>query len=113
MLADIKQQIVDTYRMDKRPWVVGFSGGKDSTALLQIVFEALLELRESERFKPLHVVSNDTLVEIPQVAQMVTSSLKKIATAAALHRLPIEVKQTTPEIEETFFVNLIGRGYRY
>jgi DNA sulfur modification protein DndC len=111
VLEEIRQQIVETYRMDKRPWVVGFSGGKDSTALLQIVFETLLELPESERVKPLHVVSNDTLVEIPQVAQMVASSLEKIEGAAIRHRLPISVKQTTPEIEETFFVNLIGRGY--
>lgn len=111
MLDEIKRQIIDTYRLDQRPWVLGFSGGKDSTALLQVVFEAVLALPVAERSKPLYVVSNDTLVEIPQVAQMVAACLGTISAAANRYQLPLIVKQTTPALEETFFVNLIGRGY--
>ena len=40
IIAEIKEQ----YLADATPWIIGFSGGKDSTTLLQLVFFALLEL---------------------------------------------------------------------
>ncbi len=104
-------KLIELYRSDTRPWVVGYSGGKDSTALLQLVYQALGELPAHERRKPVHVISNDTLVEIPNVATLVADSLLKIQTASKKHQLPITVAQTHPEIENTFFVNIIGRGY--
>jgi len=110
-VTDTIQQIQSVYRGDQRPWVIGFSGGKDSTALLQHVFYALLQLPTSERTKPIHVISNDTLVEIPQVSVMVKEALKKIDNSAQQQGLPITVAQTTPELDDSFFVNLIGRGY--
>ncbi|HET7625853.1 MAG TPA: DNA phosphorothioation system sulfurtransferase DndC [Verrucomicrobiae bacterium] len=51
------------------------------------------------------------MVEIPNVAGMVTDSLIKIETAARRKQLPITVAQTRPELDDTFFVNIIGRGY--
>lgn len=110
-VTDTIQQIQSVYRGDQRPWVIGFSGGKDSTALLQHVFYALMELPVKERIKPVHIVSNDTLVEIPQVSVMVREALEKIENAARRHGLPFTVAQTTPELDDSFFVNLIGRGY--
>lgn len=104
-------QVKSVYLSDHRPWIVGFSGGKDSTALLQVVFQALMELDPEQLTKKVHVVSNDTRVEIPQVAAMVVDALSKIDSAAKEYLLPITVAQTQPEIENTFFVNLIGRGY--
>ena len=104
-------QIKSQYQQDDRPWIVGFSGGKDSTAVLQLVFQALIELPRQMRVKPVHVVSNDTLVEIPQVAATVLDSLNKIEVAAKRLELPISVALTRPEVEDTFFVSLIGRGY--
>jgi DNA sulfur modification protein DndC len=110
-IDEIIGEIQDLYKVDSRPWVVGFSGGKDSTALLQVVFYALLKLPPNDRAKPVHVVSNDTRVEIPQVSAMVVDTLHKIEEAAEEQGLPFVVAQTTPEIDQTFFVNLIGRGY--
>lgn len=94
-----------------RPWVIGFSGGKDSTALLQLVFLLHTVLPTKSLTKPIHVVSNDTLVEIPQVAAMVVETLHKIEVSAPKLGYPISVAQTHPELEESFFVNLIGKGY--
>lgn len=108
---EIIGEIHHLYKADSRPWVVGFSGGKDSTALLQILFYALLKLPPGERTKQVHVVSNDTRVEIPQVSAMVMATLHQIEEAAGQQGLPFSVAQTTPEIDQTFFVNLIGRGY--
>lgn len=41
------------YKHDQRPWMLGYSGGKDSTLLCQLVFEMLLTLAPEERTKKL------------------------------------------------------------
>jgi DNA sulfur modification protein DndC len=110
-INEIIGEIQELYKADSRPWVVGFSGGKDSTALLHLTFYALLQLPPEKRAKQVHVVSNDTRVEIPQVSTMVIDALHKIEEVAEQQGLPFVVAQTTPEIDQTFFVNLIGRGY--
>ncbi|MGO9923443.1 MAG: DNA phosphorothioation system sulfurtransferase DndC, partial [Isosphaeraceae bacterium] len=51
------------YLADSVPWVVGYSGGKDSSATLQLVWLAIRKLPAAERAKPIHVISTDTLVE--------------------------------------------------
>jgi DNA sulfur modification protein DndC len=93
------------------PWIIGYSGGKDSTLLLQIVFEVLLALPPSQRRRPVHVLTNDTLVESPLVIQYVDSMLQRLDAAVESLALPVVVAKTTPPKEETFWANLIGRGY--
>ncbi len=39
-------EIRDVYLSDTRPWVIGYSGGKDSTVALQLIWYALSDLRE-------------------------------------------------------------------
>ncbi|NKY95896.1 DNA phosphorothioation system sulfurtransferase DndC [Gordonia sputi] len=99
------------YLSDGVPWVVGYSGGKDSTAVLQLVWLALSKLPADRRTKPVHVISTDTLVENPVVAAWVTHSLEVMATEAAAQSLPITPNRLTPAVSDTFWVNLIGRGY--
>ena len=98
-------------RMHNDPWVVAYSGGKDSTLLLQMTWEVLASLPSSARHRKVYVVGNDTLVESPLVIRHMRSSLKKIAEAATASDLPIEIKVTTPDVDQTFWVNVIGRGY--
>lgn len=48
----IEEEIIDQYLYDEnseRPWIVGFSGGKDSTMLLQLVWKALLKIPAGRR----------------------------------------------------------------
>lgn len=104
-------EIRDLYRADTIPWVVGYSGGKDSTAVLQLVWNAIAGLPEAERTKPIHVISTDTLVENPIVAAWVARSLDTMREAAAKARMPIEPHRLTPDVHDTFWVNLIGKGY--
>ncbi len=101
----------ELYAADEVPWVVGYSGGKDSTAVLQIVWLALQGLPEEQRHKPVHVISTDTLVENPVVAAWVTHSLEVMEAAARDAGLPISPHRLTPAVADTFWVNLIGRGY--
>lgn len=110
-VTDLIQQIQELYRADDIPWIVGYSGGKDSTSVLSLVWLALQRLQPSERHKQVHVISTDTLVENPVVAAWVTSSLNTMRKAAADQELPITPHRLVPEVKDTFWVNLIGRGY--
>lgn len=93
------------------PWIIGFSGGKDSTVVAHAVFEALLSVSPSQRTRPIHIVSNDTLVESPLVIAHLDDVTKRIESAARSLDLPITVARTKPEIEKSFWVLLIGKGY--
>jgi DNA sulfur modification protein DndC len=105
------EEIRELYLGDGVPWVVGYSGGKDSTAALQLVWLALRDVPVEQRMKPVHVISTDTLVEQPLVAAWVDASLARMHEAAETENLPITPHKLTPEIEDSFWVNLIGKGY--
>jgi DNA sulfur modification protein DndC len=104
-------EIAELYQADSIPWVVGYSGGKDSTATLQLVWQALASLSSEERTKPVHVISTDTMVENPVVAAWVNRSLEVMRAKAEELGLPLTPHKLTPEITDTFWVNLIGKGY--
>lgn len=104
-------QTQELYLADPVPWVVGYSGGKDSTAVLQLVWLALQRLDSEQRTKPVHVISTDTLVENPVVAAWVSHSLDLMSEEANGQNLPITPHRLTPSVADTFWVNLIGRGY--
>lgn len=110
-IRDCVEVIQTVYRSDPIPWVVGYSGGKDSTATLQLIWTALSKLAPEERHKTVYVISTDTLVENPIVAQWVTRSLEVMAVAAKAQGLPIEPRRLMPEVKDRFWVNLIGKGY--
>lgn len=93
------------------PWVVAYSGGKDSTLLLQLVWEVVVDLPAEERKRSVLVVGNDTLVESPLVIRHLRDSLEMIDRAAEEKGLPIETQITEPCVDQTFWVNVIGRGY--
>ncbi len=106
-IADVQR----VYCADKRPWVIGYSGGKDSSAVMSLVYMALLGLPEEKRHKPVFVVSSDTLVETPVVVNHIKNSLKAIESGAKRDGLPITTHQVVPESNNTFWVNLLGKGY--
>lgn len=112
-IKHIISELKDQYLIEDslRPWIIGFSGGKDSTVLLQLVWYALTELPSEKRKRPIHVVCNDTLVENPIIQGYVFEVLKKIADAAVEQGFPVFVENTIPRLEDTFWVNVIGRGY--
>ena len=109
----VRNGIIDEYLSPSQsyPWIVTFSGGKDSTLVAHLVFEALLELPPSLRNRKIYFVSNDTLVESPLVAQHMHRSLKKILDAANILKLPVEGTITKPSLDKTFWTLLIGKGY--
>ncbi len=110
-IGDRYREIQSVYLSDNRPWVVGFSGGKDSTCALQMVWTALSALPAERRQKPIYVISSDTLVETPVIVRYIDATLERIQAAATAQGLPIKTEKVTPTIDRSFWVNLIGRGY--
>ena len=115
-INDIIEELKDQY-MEKdrynRPWIIGFSGGKDSTVLLTLVWMAITALKDNGHslFRQIYVVCNDTMVENPVIEEYVTTVLDTIQKAAKQQGLPITVATTTPELEDTFWCCVIGKGY--
>lgn len=108
----IRHEIADEYAQPHaKPWIVGFSGGKDSTLVAHLVVEHLLSIPRSDRTRAVHIVANDTLVESPLVIGHIREGLAEISNASSAFGLPVVVATTTPETNQTFWVNLIGRGY--
>jgi DNA sulfur modification protein DndC len=107
----ICEEIREIYLWDQIPWVIGYSGGKDSTAILQLIWLAVKDLPPEKRTKPVHVISTDTLVEQPLVAAWVDTSHAKMREAAEEQQMPFTPHKLTPAVRDTFWVNLIGKGY--
>lgn len=112
-VQDVLEVIKQLYLEDRIPWICGYSGGKDSTAIVQLLWMALRQIPKEKRVKTVHVISTDTMVESPVVAVWSSQSLKKMAEAAAAEDLPIIPHRLTPEIRNTYWVQVIGRGYPY
>ena len=104
----LMQTVRDLYQVDDIPWVIGYSGGKDSTATLQLVWLAIQGLPVEDRKKTIHIINTDTLVGSPVVAQWAIQSLKKMEDAAIEQGLPFVPHRLTPEYDNTFWVNLFG-----
>lgn len=109
LIHDLIQEY--TSETQRFPWIVGFSGGKDSTLVAQLVFEAILKIAPSQRTRPVHIVSNDTLVESPLVMAHLRKVQEQIERAAKNLSLPITVSTTQPDMRQSFWVLLIGKGY--
>jgi DNA sulfur modification protein DndC len=111
MLRARYREIREVYLEDSRPWVIGYSGGKDSTTALQLIWYALSELPREQLSKPIYIISSDTLVETPKIVNYIDQSLDRINDRAKELALPFSAHKVSPEIHDSFWVNLIGRGY--
>lgn len=110
-LKDIYEEIREVYLNDNRPWILGFSGGKDSTCMVQLVWHAISALPIEKRQKRIYIISSDTLVESPKIVEQITSTLDTMEKAAREQRLPISTNLVRPEIKDSFWVCLLGLGY--
>ena len=106
----VRQSLIEQYLADDRAWVVAYSGGKDSTLVLHLVVEALLELGE-KAVKPVYIISSDTRVEAPQVVGYIERVLSSINHFARQESLAIRSEIVRPNIEQGFWAKMIGLGY--
>ncbi len=110
-IDQLYEEVQQTYLNYPYPWIVGYSGGKDSTTTLQVIWNALEKLPKKDLTKPIYVISTDTLVETPVIVDHVDDNIEKMNAAAKKKGLPLKAYKLTPETEDTFWVNLLGRGY--
>ncbi len=110
-IQDVYDEIRDVYRRFPQPWVIGYSGGKDSTTVLQLIWKALEEMPAEERQKPVFVIASDTKVETPVIVDYLDGTLRRINEAASATGMPFHAEKVLPTLNNSFWVNLIGRGY--
>jgi DNA sulfur modification protein DndC len=126
----VRERLTQLYLEDPRPWLVGFSGGKDSTLVAALVFRHPLRLDRGEgrvrcrasfqrpsslppeqRQKTVTVLGTGTRVEIPAIAEGVETDLDRMRRCSQQHNLNIEAHLLNPPPVQSFWVNVIGRGY--
>jgi DNA sulfur modification protein DndC len=110
-IEKLTKEIQDLYCLDDIPWVIGYSGGKDSTAVVQLIWNAIAALPLKKRKKKIYVITTDTGVENPIVSAWVINSLKRMKETAQKQEMPIEPHLLRPEVAQTYWVGLIGKGY--
>jgi len=110
-ISDIYDEICQVYLQYPQPWVIGYSGGKDSTTVLQLIWKALERLPAEQRQKPVYVIASDTKVETPVIVDFIDTTLRQINEQAAATGMPFSAQKVMPTLDDSFWVNLIGRGY--
>ncbi|MCU0547293.1 MAG: DNA phosphorothioation system sulfurtransferase DndC [Oscillatoriaceae cyanobacterium Prado104] len=114
LFEDVKilnREIQELYCSDEIPWILGVSFGKDSSAVLQLVWNAIALLPPEKRTKTIHLITTDTLVENPIISTWVRNCIKQVKLAAKQQKMPVEPHLLHPAVQETFWVCLMGRGY--
>lgn len=106
---EIIEEMTLVYKHDRRPWMIGYSGGKDSTLLVSLVAEMISRLPRGMRNKTVYVVSSDTMVENPIVRDYMHRMSQMINENCA--DLNIRADIIYPKIEDTFWTKVIGLGY--
>lgn len=105
------ERVKRVFLEDNRPWIIGYSGGKDSTATCTVVLTALSELKKEQLTKHVYIISSDTMVETPLIINEIDSTLYKMEQYGKKFGLPLSTHKVQPQFDNTFWANLIGRGY--
>lgn len=108
-ISEALDYVSRVYVESGRPWYIGFSGGKDSSAVIKLVFQALKALPKA--VSPVTIIYCDTGVEIPTIKHLVSTTLAKLDAEAQELSLPIKSIAVSPPINDRYFVKVIGRGY--
>ncbi len=104
-------EIQELYCQDSLPWIIGYSGGKDSSCILQLIWNAIASLPVKKRQKKIYIITTDTQVENPVVAYWVKDCIKRMKQTAKEQNMPFEPHLIHPAVKNTFWVCLIGKGY--
>ena len=103
--------LIKAFYMKGYPAIIAYSAGKDSSTTLQLFAMALSEIPVKDRIYKVYLECCDTLLEAPPVKEYIVGQLNAVRRQIKELQLPIEVVELKPEITDTFFVNIIGKGY--
>lgn len=100
---ELTVQSLAAYAAIYRHWVIAYSGGKDSSALVTLVMyliaKGLIQAPET-----LTVLYSDTRMEIPPL------QIGAVETLKIVRSLGYNAQIVLPEIDDRFFVYMLGRG---
>ena len=99
------------YKHDNRPWLIGYSGGKDSSLLVSLVVETVSRIAPQERTKKIFIVTSDTGVENPVVKRYMHYSSNKINEFSIKNNANIQADIIYPDVSQSFWSLVIGLGY--
>jgi len=109
-IDQVKKLIQRYYLEDDRTWIIGYSGGKDSSLVIKLVLSAIKETPISAR-KSIQIMFCDTGVEIPIFSDYISKSLLKIEEECQLYGIDVKSRAVRPKLDNRYFVKVIGRGY--
>lgn len=95
-------RILEQLYLKNKKWIITYSGGKDSTALVVLA----LYMKECHPDINLNITYSDTMMEIPQMSAVAYSFLSAVGD-----RYSTNTKIVKPDIKDTYWVRMIGRGY--
>lgn len=111
VVLEASEHIESTIRSNPRtPWLIAFSGGKDSSALLALVYNKFLSLRD-EGIPDLDILYCDTKTENPIVDIFVKRFLDNFRMEADDAGIRVNIRIVSPTPDRTFLARVIGRGY--
>lgn len=101
--VELSLRSINAYGDDNHTWIVSYSGGKDSSAVLSFVVWAIEQgrVKSPER---LIILYADTGMELPPL------HLTAMRVLADLTAKGIEVRHVLPPLDKRFFVYMLGRG---
>ena len=111
VFEDIIEEMTYVYKHDNRPWLIGYSGGKDSSLLVSLVIEVVMRLPEYERNKKIFIVTSDTGVENPIVKNYMHTSSEKINEFSRRINANIQADIIYPDVSQSYWNLVIGLGY--
>ena len=111
VFEDIIEEMTYVYKHDNRPWLIGYSGGKDSSLLVSLVVDTVARLPEQERTKKIFIVTSDTGVENPVVKRYMHTSSEKINEFSQNNNANIKADIIYPDVAQSYWSLVIGLGY--
>jgi len=90
------------------PLILGFSAGKDSSVLANLVLGVASKLARIGVKTPIVVTHSDTRVENPEMQQLALRELRKIEAFMAAHDIAGEVLIGKPGLSQSWAVRVIG-----
>ena len=104
----ISLQAIGSFMQAGRPAIVLFSGGKDSSVLLNLALTAASEQAKQGRKALVVIAHSDVGVENPEIQRLVSGEIAKAARFAGEHGVTAVVRVATPAFWDTFPVRVIG-----
>ncbi|ACK78634.1 conserved domain protein [Acidithiobacillus ferrooxidans ATCC 23270] len=93
-----------------RPVSVAWSGGKDSSVVLNLTMQAAKAVLESGQTiaAPILVTHGDTGIENPEIRAYASTEIGRLRRYAERHRIPLAVHVATPNLTESWPLRVIG-----